>query len=60
MISSQGFAPDFQKQIAAINAATIDKYEIASGWIPWRTQNRVAASPVRRNTAAIGRREEGW
>jgi len=23
--------PDFQKQIAAISAATIDKYEIASG-----------------------------
>ena len=31
MMSSQRLSPDFQKQIAAINAATIDKYEIASG-----------------------------
>ncbi len=31
MISSQRLAPDFQKQIAAIRAATMDKYEIASG-----------------------------
>jgi hypothetical protein len=30
-MSSQGLALDFQKQIAAISAATIDKYEIASG-----------------------------
>jgi len=31
MISSQRLVPDFQKQIAAMSAATIDKYEIASG-----------------------------
>jgi hypothetical protein len=31
MRSSQCLAPDFQKQIAAISAAMIDKYEIASG-----------------------------
>ena len=31
MMSSQRLSPDFQKQIAAISAATMDKYEIASG-----------------------------
>jgi hypothetical protein len=58
-MSSQRVAPDFQKQIAAISAATIDKYEIASGLIPWRTQNCVAKPAVCRNTDAIGRREVG-
>jgi hypothetical protein len=58
-ISSQRICPDFQKQIAATIAAKIDKYEIASGWIPFRTQNRVAASAVRLKISAIGRREVG-
>lgn len=31
MIRSQRVSPDFQKQIAAIAAGKIDKYEIASG-----------------------------
>jgi hypothetical protein len=31
MMSSQRVAPDFQKQIAAVSAVRIDKYEIAFG-----------------------------
>jgi len=43
-----------------VSAAKIDKYEIASGGMPRRTHKFVAASPVRRNICAIGRRDVGW
>jgi hypothetical protein len=58
-MSSQKCSCDFQKPNAAIRAARIDKYEIASGEIPSRTQRLVAASAVRRNIRAIDRRDVG-
>jgi len=60
IISSHVFLPDCQKHNAAVSAATIDKYEIASGGMPRRTHKFVAPSPVRRNICAIGRRDVGW
>src|SRR6266566_4423544 len=59
-MSSHAFLPDFQKQSAAASAATIDKYEIASGEMPRRTHKFADPSPVRRNICAIGRRDVGW
>jgi hypothetical protein len=58
-MSSHEWIPDFQKQSAATTAATIDRYEIVSGEMPARTQNRVAASAVHRKIRAMGRREVG-
>jgi uncharacterized membrane protein YphA (DoxX/SURF4 family) len=43
-----------------MSAATIDKYDIASGEIPRRTHKFVAQFPVRRNICAIGRWDVGW
>src|SRR6266550_5837215 len=60
IIISHVFLPDCQKHNAAVNAARIDKYEIASGGMPRHTHKFVAASPVRRNICAIGRRDVGW
>jgi len=59
-MSSHAFLPDFQKQSAAASAATIDKYEIASGEMPRRTHKFADPSPVGRNICAIGRRDVGW
>jgi hypothetical protein len=42
-----------------MSAASIDKYEIASGEIPRRTHKFVATCPVRRNICAIGRCDLG-
>jgi len=39
---------------------TIERYEIASGWIRDRTHNLTAARAVLRNGSAIGRRHAGW
>jgi hypothetical protein len=60
MMSSQRLAPDFQKHSAAMTAATIDKYDIASGEIRRLTHKFVAAFPVRRKICAIGRWDVGW
>lgn len=59
MMRSHRFCPASQKHDAAASAITTDKYEMVSGCILSRTQNRVAASAVRRKIAAIGRREVG-
>jgi hypothetical protein len=39
---------------------TIERYEIASGWIRDRTHNLTAARAVLRNGSAIGRLHAGW
>jgi hypothetical protein len=45
--------------MAAAAAATIERYETASGWILNRTQKRTARCAVRRKMAEIGRRAVG-